>query len=115
MSACKSSSVRRTLKKSILRLETLEDRLVLTTPGSWSSLTHLAPFSSGGIGTMELLSDGTVMAQGADVSKNWYQLKPDSNGSYQNGTWTQLASMGLERLYTATNVLQDGRVFVLGG
>lgn len=94
-------------------LDTLEDRLVPA--GVWSQLTNLAPLSSGGIGTMELLSDGTVMAQGGGVSKDWYRLKPDSNGSYVNGTWTRLASMGLERLYTATNVLQDGRVFVLGG
>jgi hypothetical protein len=96
-------------------LEHLEDRLVPT--GTWTNLTNLAP-DSDGIGTMMLLTDGTVMAQGVgpnQVSNNWYRLTPDANGSYVNGTWTQLASMGLERLYTASNVLQDGRVFVLGG
>lgn len=97
------------------RLEPLEDRLVLTTPGTWTPLTNLSPFASNGIGTMELLSDGTIMAQGGGVSNTWYKLKPDINGSYVNGTWSAMASMGLERLYTATNILQDGRVFVLGG
>jgi uncharacterized repeat protein (TIGR01451 family) len=66
---------------------------------------------------MELLSDGTVMASGAGggASKDWYRLTPDASGSYVNGTWSSLASMSLERLYMATNVLQDGRVFALGG
>jgi hypothetical protein len=67
---------------------------------------------------MMLLSDGTVMAQGGGsttASKIWYQLTPDASGSYQNGTWSQLASMSLERLYYASNVLPDGRVFVEGG
>jgi hypothetical protein len=68
---------------------------------------------------MLLLSDGTVMVQGGGnpttVTKTWYQLSPDSSGSYVNGTWTQLPSMGLEREWYASNVLRDGRVFVLGG
>jgi hypothetical protein len=45
----------------------------------------------------------------------WYKLKPDSNGSYINGTWTALASMNDSRLYYASMVLPDGRVFVGGG
>ena len=61
---------------------------------------------------MELLSDGTVIGT---QGKNWYKLTPDSTGSYVNGTWSTLASMSLERLYDATNVLKDGRVFVVGG
>ena len=64
---------------------------------------------------MMLLSDGTVMAQRGGVSSGWMRLKPDVNGSYLNGTWSSLASMSLQRLYFASNVLPDGRVFVLGG
>jgi hypothetical protein len=64
---------------------------------------------------MMLLSDGTVMVEGGGVSKNWYRLTPDSAGSYVNGAWSSLASMGTERLYFASNVLTDGRVFVEGG
>ena len=58
------------------------------------------------------LSDGTVIGT---QGKNWYKLTPDSSGSYVNGTWSTMASMSLERLYDATNVLPDGRVFVVGG
>ncbi len=61
---------------------------------------------------MELLSDGTVIGTSG---KNWYKLTPDGNGSYVNGTWSTMASMSTERLYDATNVLPDGRVFVVGG
>src|SRR4029077_11301185 len=79
-------------------------------PGStWTPLGHAAP---GGIGTMELLTDGTVMALSGG---NYYKLTPDSTGSYVNGTWWQLGSPSPQRLYDDTNVLPDGRVFVLGG
>jgi hypothetical protein len=94
-------------------LETLEARNLLS---GWTSFTAPEP-----IGTMLLLSDGTVMAQGGlgtnndGVSKVWYKLTPDSTGSYVNGTWTTLASMSTERLYFASNVLTDGRVWVEGG
>lgn len=80
---------------------------------TWTPLVNPAP--PGGTGTMELLSDGTVIMQQGGVSKNWIKLTPDANGSYVNGTWSTIAPMGLERLYTATKTLQDGRIFVLGG
>ncbi len=92
-------------------MEALEGRQLLT-GGTWTSLTNFAPSSTG---TMTLLTDGSVMVQGGGVSKSWYKLTPDSTGNYQNGTWSTLAQSSLERLYTATNVLKDGRVFVLGG
>src|SRR5262245_1508595 len=79
--------------------------------GTWTQTT-LAPTS---IGTMMLLSDGRVMAQGGGVTKSWYQLRPDANGSYVNGTWTPLASMSLERLYFGSNILPSGKVFLVGG
>jgi uncharacterized repeat protein (TIGR01451 family) len=93
-------------------LEALESRLALT--GTWTPLAHAAP---AGIGTMELLSDGTVMAQAStgNASSTWYKLTPDVTGSYVNGNWSQLTSMSFDRLYFDANVLQDGRVFVLGG
>jgi hypothetical protein len=66
---------------------------------------------------MVLLSDGTVMVQGSEgnASNLWYQLTPDSTGSYLQGTWSQLASMHTARVDFASNVLPDGRVFVMGG
>jgi len=81
--------------------------------GVWTKLTRANP--AGGSGTMMLLTDGTVMVQGPGVSRSWTKLTPDSSGNYINGTWSTLASMNLERLYTASNVLPNGKVFVLGG
>ncbi len=99
-----------------LQLERFESRDLLS--GVWTQLANLAP-SDQGTSTMLLLSDGTVMVQGGGnpttVTKTWYKLTPDATGSYVNGTWSQMASMGLEREWYASNVLPDGRVFVLGG
>jgi hypothetical protein len=93
-----------------LTLEALEGRVLLT--GTWTKLTNLAPES---IGTMLLLSDGTVMAQGGGIANTWHKLTPTSSGSYVDGTWSDLASMHQTRLYYGSSVLTDGRVFVVGG
>jgi autotransporter-associated beta strand protein len=79
--------------------------------GTWLPLTNSAPNA---IGTMLLLPNGTVMAQEGGSSA-WDQLTPDSTGSYINGTWSSLAAMSENRLYYASVVMPDGRVFVLGG
>ena len=93
-----------------LQLEELEARNLLS--GFWTPLNSFAPNSTG---TMMLLTDGTVMAQGGGVSKQWYQLAPDASGSYINGSWSARAAMGTQRLYFASNVLPDGRALVMGG
>ncbi|MGD1083115.1 MAG: hypothetical protein ABSA47_00025 [Verrucomicrobiota bacterium] len=81
--------------------------------GTWLNVQQPAP---DGIGTMLLLSDGTVMAQGGgNLSTTiWYRLTPDSTGGYTNGTWSSRASMNYSRLYYSSDVLQDGRVFIAG-
>jgi hypothetical protein len=93
-------------------VETLEARTVPT--GTWTALTRQIP-DAGGTGTMLLLSDGTVMAQGGGISNTWQRLTPDATGSYVNGTWTGLASMQYTRLYDGSAVLPDGRVLMVGG
>mgnify|MGYP003337723356 FL=1 len=80
--------------------------------GTWKKLTNPNPQFA--CGTMLLLTDGTVMVEGYD-SQTWSKLTPDSTGSYTNGTWTTLGKMSTPRLYFASRVLPDGRVFVLGG
>jgi hypothetical protein len=83
--------------------------------GTWTPLANRAP---GGIETMLLLSDGTVMAEGGDdtPTATWYRLTPDATGSYANGRWTSdIAAMHYTRLYYSSDVLPDGRVFVAGG
>ncbi len=94
------------------RFERLELRQMLA--GSWVQLTNDAP-TGDGIGTMMLLTDGTVMAQEAGVSNKFFKLTPDATGNYHDGTWTTQAPMSLERLYMGSNVLPSGKVFVLGG
>jgi len=79
--------------------------------GTWQPLATPPPT---GISTMLLLTDGTVFCQ-ENGGKNWYRLKPDPFGNYVNGSWTLLAPMKNTRLYYASAVLKDGRVFVAGG
>jgi len=79
--------------------------------GTWTPLAHEPPGAT--IGLMILLPDGTVM--GHDTSINWYRLTPDNRGSYVNGTWTTLAPMNESREYFGSQVLTDGRLFVVGG
>src|SRR5262245_58950126 len=87
----------------------------LLAAGTWSNITNIPP---GPIALMLLLSDGTVMCSNQNFStigQAWYKLTPSSTGSYQNGTWTTLASMPNTRLYFQTQVLKDGRVYCSGG
>ena len=89
----------------------LESRQLLA--GTWTALAN--PNPNGGSGSMLLLSDGTLMVQGGGVSKDWSKLTPDSGGNYINGTWSARAPMSLERLYTGSVVMPNGKVFILGG
>ena len=79
--------------------------------GTWVPLAHQP---GGNVGVMLLLSDGTVMCEDGG-GHLWYRLTPDQNGSYVNGTWTTSAPMVYEHIFFASQVLQDGRVFVAGG
>src|SRR5579884_358287 len=80
-------------------------------PGTWIALDNPPPFNAS---TMLLLTDGTVMCQNQNAQE-WWRLSPDSNGDYLKGTWTPLAPMRNARLFYASAVLADGRVFVAGG
>lgn len=79
--------------------------------GTWQQLGSASTF---GVGTMLLATDGSVLAFQSNGKDVW-KLAPDQSGSYVNGHWTQLASMAHSRLYFASAVLADGRVFVAGG
>lgn len=76
-------------------------------------LVHQPP-DGAGIGF--LLTDGTVMFQGNNGS-DWAKLTPDINGSYLNGTWSQLANLpaGYDPYAFASSVLADGRLVIIGG
>ncbi len=87
---------------------------------SWTRLANNPPVN---IGVVMLLTDGTVIGHeendqnGNVATGNWYKLTPDINGSYANGTWTQIATLpaGYGPLFFGSAVLPDGRVVVEGG
>jgi hypothetical protein len=86
--------------------------------GTWTKVVT-APPSTNGVGHIQLLSDGTVIAldSGCAATGVWYRLTPNSAGSYVNGTWTVLGSMplGYNPLYFGSAVLPNGKFIVEGG
>jgi hypothetical protein len=96
------------------RVEPLENR-DLPSGNVWTPLVNPAPAP---LGTMLLLSDGTVMVQGGGgntISKDWYRLTPISTGGYVGGSWSTLAPMHTPRAFFASDVLRNGDVFLAGG
>lgn len=87
----------------------------------WTPLVNPPPF--GTPGTMLLESDGTVLVHNepdndtTGGTNQWWKLTPDVNGSYVDGTWSQIASMPADYtpLYFASAILPDGRMIVEGG
>jgi len=81
---------------------------------SWQPLNNQPTFNA--TSTALLLTDGTVMVQDTETP-DWWRLTPDANGSYVNGTWSQLASLpsGYAPIFYASAVLPDGRVIIEGG
>ena len=84
----------------------------------WQEMTHRPPFYPG---AMIQLTDGTILVQDQGSlnggTNRWWRLKPNSAGSYVNGTWSRVASMTSKYgpLYFASALLPDGRVIVMGG
>lgn len=87
-----------------------------TPPSPWTPLTHQPSFLADGAANPILLTDGSVLVQDAGFP-DWWRLTPDQNGSYINGTWTQVASLPAtySPLYHASAVLPDGRLIIEGG
>ena len=91
------------------------------TSSPWTPLVNPPPF--GTPGTMLLESDGTVLVHNepdndtTGGTNQWWKLTPDANGSYVDGTWSQIASMSPDYtpLYFASAILPDGRMIVEGG
>jgi hypothetical protein len=91
--------------------------LTLSVPGNaatWTPLTNQAP-GGHGTGIMMQLTDGTVLMQNGDDLQTWFVLTPDVAGNYANGTWSTTAPMTIARLYFGSQVLPNGKVFVVGG
>jgi len=80
------------------------------------TLTNLRNQPPDGAGISFLLTDGTVLTQGGQ-GQDWWKLTPDINGSYVNGTWSQVASLAAnyDPWAFASQTLADGRVLIEGG
>jgi hypothetical protein len=89
---------------------------VATSGSPWTPLTNQPSFLADGAAAPALLTDGTVLVQDAGYP-DWWRLTPDKNGSYVNGTWTQIASLpaSYSPLYHSAAVLPDGRFIIEGG
>jgi hypothetical protein len=91
------------------------------TASPWTPLENPPPF--GTPGTMLLESNGTVLVHNepdnntTGGTNQWWKLTPAANGSYIDGTWSQIASMpsSYTPLYFASAILPDGRMIVEGG
>lgn len=81
---------------------------------SWSTIT---PPAGVNIGTMVLMTDGSVLGK-QNGSPNWYRYFPDSaTGLYgtSGAKWSSTVyAMSTERRWFASGVLPDGRFFVFG-
>lgn len=84
------------------------------TLSAWQPLTNQAPSGPNGVQLMIQGTDGSILVQAYD-GQTWMKLAPDDKGSYINGTWTTLASEPIARLYFASQILPNGRLFVVGG
>ncbi len=103
--------------------EPLEDRVMLSTTFTWAQANSLYA----GTGTALQYPDGSVMMQGDYYDNNgsleytggtsnvWDVLKPSSTGSYVNNSNPSFSLMGTSRLYFGSDVLPDGKIFVMGG
>src|SRR5512135_1311372 len=105
------------VRKFVYAILALLSATIFCSAQSWQPLTHQPSFTAG---HALLLTDGTVMVHHEDPNdgfSDWWKLTPDINGSYVNGTWTQLASLSSDYgpLFFASAVLPDGRVIVEGG
>lgn len=81
--------------------------------GTWSTVTNLPPVDCN---PAAVLTDGSVLCERSDsFTPDWYKLTPDSSGSYQNGTWSQVASATYYHLDNPSAILNDGRYWVAGG
>ncbi|HEX8814339.1 MAG TPA: hypothetical protein VF753_02465 [Terriglobales bacterium] len=100
-------------KLSLLLVVTLLTVSMLSVAQTETPLKNQPP-DGAGIGF--LLTDGTVIFQGNNLS-DWWKLTPNKSGSYVNGTWSQIASLPSGYLPDAfaSAVLADGRVIIEGG
>jgi hypothetical protein len=81
--------------------------------GTWVA-APVNPYSGGPATFMWLLSDGSILSNGADLHQ-WVKLVPDQFGSYANGSWVSLATSPYGLGAAQEHILPDGRFYQAGG
>lgn len=89
---------------------------------NWQAIALPPKVTSGSFSadTMLLLTDGTVLVHNANQAE-WLRYTPDPKNGYAGGHWTLPDGSGSEsdmtntRQFFGTGVLQDGRVYAIGG
>ena len=82
----------------------------LATAATWSKI----PVAPSTIQLMVQMTDGSLLVQSYN-GQSWMKYTPDAGGNYATGTWSTLASGPVARLYFASQVLPDGRFWLVGG
>jgi hypothetical protein len=120
------------LSCGLLSLGTVIAVPFLAQAGTWLPLNNQPPMpnitdpqtnaflSEGGAAFPMLLTDGSVIvrnlnSQQVHANSRVLKLTPDQNGSYLNGSWSEIASMPYIPTGNAQAVLADGRVIIEGG
>jgi hypothetical protein len=120
------------LSYGFLSLATIVAVPFLAQAGTWRPLNNQPPMpditdpqtnaflSEGGAAFPMLLTDGSVIvrnlnSQQVDANGRVLKLTPDQNGSFLNGSWSEIASMPYIPTGNAQAVLVDGRVIIEGG
>jgi hypothetical protein len=100
--------------------EAVEQRKEALSSQPWTKIASPSPGAGSGPANVALLTDGSVLVSDpqrfdGDPWYRWYRLRPDSTGSYANGTWIAAASSSIGRQFAPAYVLRDGRYFICGG
>src|ERR1700733_2051442 len=82
----------------------------------WQNLASPPNVPSGAFSaeTMLLLTNGNLLVHNA-YGQEWLLFQPDPNKGYAGGSWGAVSQMSVPRGFFASGVLNDGRVFVVGG
>src|ERR1700733_13134069 len=82
----------------------------------WQPLASPPSVPSGAFSaeTMLLLANGNLLGHNA-YGQEWLLYQPDPNKGYAGGSWGAVSQMSVPRGFFASGVLNDGRVFFVGG
>ena len=85
-------------------------------PATWKPLASPPNVPSGAFSaeTMLLLTNGNLLVHNA-YGQEWLLFQPDPKKGYTGGKWGAVSKMSVPRGFFSSGVLNDGRVFVVGG